>query len=343
MTSPAAVITTTDLPLPLVARGKVRDVYDVSTASESGALLFVATDRISAFDIILASGIPNKGRLLHALSTFWFQLLTPSILPSHVLATSPSEFPQELRAALSAEAQAQVEGRTMLVRRAQVVPIEAIVRGYLTGSGWAEYKRSGTVHGIKLAEGIQESQQIPNGPIFTPSTKAEQGEHDENIHPDKVSELVGQPLADAVSKAAIALYSRAAEHAASKGIIIADTKFEFGLVASPLPEHGQSPTKISSQGSLGSFEGYLILVDEVLTPDSSRFWSAADYAIGRGQASYDKQFVRDWLKSEGLDKLAYDPSKSEEAKNVVLPPEIISKTEERYREAYRLITDKEFV
>ncbi|KAE8219408.1 hypothetical protein CF319_g6886 [Tilletia indica] len=333
-----AAVTTTRLPLPLVARGKVRDVYD----AQDDALLFVATDRISAFDIILASGIPSKGRLLHALSTFWFDLLTPSILPSHVLATSPADFPQSLLQQLPKDAiEQQVEGRTMLVRKAQVVPIEAIVRGYLTGSGWAEYKRSGTVHGIKLAEGIQESQQIPNGPIFTPSTKAEQGEHDENIHPDQMTELIGEPLAKAVSEAAIALYSRASEHAASRGIIIADTKFEFGLLSEPLPSHSSS--KITSSGTLGSFEGYLILVDEVLTPDSSRFWSASEYALGKGQASYDKQYVRDWLKSQGLDKLAYDPAKTEEAKNVVLPDEVIRKTEERYREAYRLITGKDFV
>ncbi|KAE8260157.1 hypothetical protein A4X13_0g540 [Tilletia indica] len=333
-----AAVTTTRLPLPLVARGKVRDVYD----AQDDALLFVATDRISAFDIILASGIPSKGRLLHALSTFWFDLLTPSILPSHVLATSPADFPQSLLQQLPKDAiEQQVEGRTMLVRKAQVVPIEAIVRGYLTGSGWAEYKRSGTVHGIKLAEGIQESQQIPNGPIFTPSTKAEQGDHDENIHPDQMTELIGEPLAKAVSEAAIALYSRASEHAASRGIIIADTKFEFGLLSEPLPSHSSS--KITSSGTLGSFEGYLILVDEVLTPDSSRFWSASEYALGKGQASYDKQYVRDWLKSQGLDKLAYDPAKTEEAKNVVLPDEVIRKTEERYREAYRLITGKDFV
>jgi len=319
----------------------VRDVYDAQIEDDGGALLFVATDRISAFDIILASGIPAKGRLLHALSTFWFDLLTPSILPSHVLATSPADFPQGVRSKLTAEELAQVQGRTMLVRKAKVVPIEAIVRGYLTGSGWAEYKRSGTVHGIKLAEGIQESQEIPNGPIFTPSTKAEQGEHDENIHPDKVTELIGAPLAKAVSEAAIALYSKASQHAASRGIIIADTKFEFGLVSSPLPGHA-SASKITSQGSLGSFEGYLILVDEVLTPDSSRFWSAADYAVGRGQASYDKQYVRNWLKSQGLDKLAYDPSKTEEAKHVQLPEDVIEQTAQRYREAFALITGKQF-
>ncbi|CAD6892157.1 unnamed protein product [Tilletia controversa] len=315
--------TTTRLGLPLVARGKVRDVYDAQVNS-GGALLF--------------------GRLLHALSTFWFDLLTPAVLPSHVLATSSADFPPELTASLAAPELDQLDGRTMLVRKARVVPIEAIVRGYLTGSGWAEYKRAGTVHGIKLPEGIQESQQIPNGPIFTPSTKADQGEHDENIHPDKVVELVGQPLAQAVSEAAIALYSRASQHAASRGIIIADTKFEFGLISDPLPAHiASSSSRITSSGSLGSFDGYLILVDEVLTPDSSRFWSASEYALGKGQASYDKQYVRDWLKSQGLDKLAYDPTKAEEAKNVVLPEEVIRKTEERYREAYRLITGKDFV
>ena len=179
-------LTTTYLPLPLVARGKVRDVYDtqLTDGEYAGALLFVATDRISAFDVILQNGIPNKGRLLHALSEFWFELLTPSVVPSHVLATRWDDMPEALRTRL-ADVREQVDGRAMLVRRAKVVPIEAIVRGYLSGSGWAEYKRSGTVHGIQLPAGLIESQQIPGGPLFTPSTKAEQGEHDENIHPDE--------------------------------------------------------------------------------------------------------------------------------------------------------------
>lgn len=181
-----SAIVTTQLPLTLIAKGKVRDVYDagITDGPHAGAILFVATDRISAFDIILQNGIPNKGKLLHALSTFWFGLLTPSLIESHIIATDYQNFPAELKQRLDA-VKDQVEGRSMLVKRAKVLPIEAIVRGYITGSGWAEYKRSGTVHGIKLQEGLQESQQIPNGPLFTPSTKADQGDHDENIHPDK--------------------------------------------------------------------------------------------------------------------------------------------------------------
>ncbi|PWN48419.1 SAICAR synthetase [Violaceomyces palustris] len=317
----AAAITNTDLPLKLIAKGKVRDVYDagITEGEHAGAILFVATDRISAFDIILQNGIPNKGKLLHALSTFWFKLLSPSVIESHVIATSFSEFPESLQRALSGF-EDQVQGRSMLVRRAQVVPIEAIVRGYITGSGWAEYKRSGTVHGIKLPEGLVESQEIPGGPIFTPSTKAEQGAHDENIHPDKVAELIGSKLADSVSKAAVALYSKAASHARSRGIILADTKFEFGLVPS----------------STDASEKQLILVDEVLTPDSSRFWSASAFKPGQGQASFDKQYVRDWLKSKGLDKAA------DEGVPVTLPDEVVKATEAKYREAYEMITGEKY-
>ncbi len=207
---------------------------------------------------------------MHALSTFWFGLLTPSLIESHIIATEYSEFPAELKSKLESVKE-QVEGRSMLVKRAKVLPIEAIVRGYITGSGWAEYKRTGTVHGIKLQEGLQESQEIPNGPLFTPSTKAEQGDHDENIHPDKVKDIIGADLASKMSKAAVPLYAKAAAHAKSRGIILADTKFEFGLIP-------------SSGG-----EEQMILVDEVLTPDSSRFWSAEKYAVGRGQDSFDKQ------------------------------------------------------
>lgn len=221
----------------------------------------------------------------------------------------------------------------MLVKRAEVVPIEAIVRGYITGSGWKEYTKSGTVHGISLAKGLVESQEIPGGPLFTPSTKADQGQHDENIHPDKgeskeswevtlpysllcstsaskVSELVGEQLATSISKAAVSLYAKASQHAQSRGIILADTKFEFGLLN----------------------KTQLILVDEVLTPDSSRFWDAASYEAGRSQASFDKQYVRDWLKSKGLDKAA------DEGVPVTLPDDVVGKTAEKYQEAYERIT-----
>lgn len=340
-------IVSTDLPLTLIAKGKVRDVYDagLTQGPHAGAILFVATDRISAFDIILQNGIPNKGKLLHALSTFWFGLLTPSLIESHIIATDYAEFPDELKQKLDG-VKHQVEGRSMLVRRAKVLPIEAIVRGYITGSGWAEYKRTGTVHGIKLAEGLQESQEIPNGPLFTPSTKAEQGDHDENIHPDKgtftllpfydpfvpcntnvkaafplhsfptVNDIIGADLAKRMSTAAVALYSKAAAHAKSRGIILADTKFEFGLV--------------------GDNNDQMILVDEVLTPDSSRFWSAEKYAVGRGQDSFDKQYVRDWLKANGLDKAA------DQGVPVTLPEDVVKRTEEKYREAYELITGRKY-
>ena len=260
-------------------------------------------------------GIPNKGKLLHALSTFWFGLLTPSLIESHIIATDYAQFPSELKQKLDS-VKHQVEGRSMLVKRAKVLPIEAIVRGYITGSGWAEYKRTGTVHGIKLAEGLQESQEIPNGPLFTPSTKAEQGQHDENIHPDKVNDIIGADLAKRMSEAAVALYSKAAAHAKSRGIILADTKFEFGLI--------------------GDNQEQMILVDEVLTPDSSRFWSASKYAVGRGQESFDKQYVRDWLKANGLDKAA------DQGVPVTLPEEVVKRTEEKYREAYELITGHKY-
>ncbi|CBQ69685.1 probable ADE1-phosphoribosylamidoimidazole-succinocarboxamide synthase [Sporisorium reilianum SRZ2] len=310
-------IVSTDLPLTLIAKGKVRDVYDagLTQGPHAGAILFVATDRISAFDIILQNGIPNKGKLLHALSTFWFGLLTPSLIESHIIATDYAQFPDELKQKLDA-VKHQVEGRTMLVKRAKVLPIEAIVRGYITGSGWAEYKRTGTVHGIKLAEGLQESQEIPNGPLFTPSTKAEQGDHDENIHPDKVNDIIGADLAKRMSTAAVALYSKAAAHAKSRGIILADTKFEFGLI--------------------GDNNDHMILVDEVLTPDSSRFWSAEKYAVGRGQDSFDKQYVRDWLKANGLDKAA------DQGVPVTLPDDVVKRTEDKYREAYELITGHKY-
>ncbi|PWN27408.1 SAICAR synthetase [Jaminaea rosea] len=340
----APVVTTTDLPLKLIARGKVRDVYDAEIAEgdeHAGALLFVASDRISAFDVILENGIPEKGHLLHALSTFWFDLLTPSILPSHVLATSFDAFPASLRNKLAAH-RAELDGRSMLVRRAQVLPIEAIVRGHITGSGWKEYKKSGTVHGLKLPAGMQESQEIPDGPIFTPSTKADQGEHDENIHPDQAKDILGPELAKAVSEAAVALYSKAAKHAASRGIILADTKFEFGLVpataelpATPGLAGGKLPTSSGGQ----SLDGMtLILVDEVLTPDSSRFWSKDSFAVGKGQASFDKQYVRDWLIEQGLDRVAYD--ESQKGTKITLPDDVARKTSEKYRECYEKITGK---
>lgn len=244
--------------------------------------------------------------------------MTPHLIGSHVLADSFDDFPAELKEKL-ADVREQVENRSMLVKRADVVPVEAIVRGYLTGSGWKEYKQHGTVHGIRLAEGIVESQEIPNGPIFTPSTKAEQGEHDENIHPDKVKDIVGAERAEEISKAAIELYTKASQHARSRGIILADTKFEFGLIP---PSSSDKQT--------------LILVDEVLTPDSSRFWDANAYKAGESQSSFDKQYVRDWLKSKGLDKAA------DEGTKVSLPSDVVQRTAEKYKEAYERITGEKW-
>ncbi|PWO00989.1 SAICAR synthetase, partial [Tilletiopsis washingtonensis] len=316
----AAAITTTSLPLPLIARGKVRDLYDAGLQHADvapeyrDAILFVATDRISAFDVILDNGIPEKGPLLHALSAYWFDLLTPSILPSHLLATSWDAFPRELQQAL-APVREQVEGRAMLVKRARVLPIEAIVRGYITGSAWREYQRSGTVHGIAMPAGMQESQAFPE-PLFTPSTKAEQGEHDENIHPDKVPGIIGEKLAKAMSEAALALYKKAAAHAQSRGIILADTKFEFGVV----------------KGADGAEQ--LILVDEVLTPDSSRFWGEEDYKVGTSPSSFDKEFVRSWLKANNKHNAA------DTGEKVRLPDDVALRTAEKYKEAYARITGR---
>ncbi|CAO1615309.1 unnamed protein product [Sympodiomycopsis kandeliae] len=333
-------IISTDLPLKLIAKGKVRDVYDAGLegpGESNGAILFVATDRISAFDVVLENGIPQKGPLLHALSTFWFDLLTPSIIPSHILATEFSQLPQPLQEKLASHRQ-ELDGRSMLVRKAKVLPIEAIVRGYITGSGWKEYQKSGTVHGLKLPEGMKESQEIPGGPVFTPSTKADQGEHDENIHPDKAAEILGPQLAKAVSEVAVKLYSTASKHAASRGIILADTKFEFGLVKSS--EANLPPTQSLAGSTLPSGESLddttLILVDEVLTPDSSRFWSAQDYEVGRGQASWDKQYVRDWLKANGKDKAA------DTGEKVTLPDDVVQGTTRKYQEAYEKITGKKW-
>lgn len=304
-------VTTTDLgnTLPLLARGKVRDLYTVSDSS----LLFVATDRISAYDVIMENGIPEKGKLLTKLSQFWFHLLDKEV-KNHLIAPKLGESSDRLFEALPAavkEYQNQLEDRSILVKKFKLVPLEVIVRGYITGSAWSEYKKSGTVHGIKVQEGLQESEAFPT-PIYTPSTKAEQGEHDENIHPDKAVEILGgdKELAGRIEELAIRLYSTARDYAKTKGIIIADTKFEFGLTET----------------------GELVLVDEVLTPDSSRFWNAASYKIGKGQDSYDKQFLRNWLTSNGL--------KGKDG--VSMSEDIVSQTREKYVEAYEAITGEKW-
>ncbi|BCS22936.1 phosphoribosylaminoimidazolesuccinocarboxamide synthase [Aspergillus puulaauensis] len=296
----ASSLTTTDLQgsLPLIARGKVRDLYEV----DDKTLLFVATDRISAYDVIMENGIPEKGILLTLCTQRWFQILQEAIptLRTHFITLDlPAKIPASLRPVL--------QNRAMQVRKLRVLPIEAIVRGYITGSAWNEYKKSGTVHGIPVREGLKESEAFPDGPIYTPSTKAEQGEHDENIHPDKAVEIVGEPYASTVAELAVKLYKTAHAYALTRGVIIADTKFEFGV---------------------DEETNEVVLADEVLTPDSSRFWPKDSYEVGRGQQSFDKQFLRDWLVKEGL----------KGKPGVRMSDEIAQKTSEKYREAWERIT-----
>jgi phosphoribosylaminoimidazole-succinocarboxamide synthase len=279
-------------------RGKVRDVYEIGQD-----LLIVATDRISAFDYVLASGIPDKGKVLNQLSAFWFEMMGP-IVPHHVITTRVEAYP----AALQPHADV-LRGRSMLVRRTSPLPIECVVRGYLSGSGWKEYQRSGTVCGITLPPGLRESDKLP-APIFTPSTKAESG-HDINITEAEAGAIVGAECIARVRALSIEIYTRGAAHALGKGIIVADTKFEFGVVKAA----GGTDT--------------LILIDEVLTPDSSRFWPADQYAPGGSQPSYDKQFVRDHLEAIGWDKRPPAPA---------LPPDVVAKTREKYLDAHRLLT-----
>ncbi|KAF9054691.1 hypothetical protein BJ165DRAFT_1338517 [Panaeolus papilionaceus] len=304
-----------DLPaLKLISRGKVRDIY---TTSSPDHLLFVASDRISAYDVILKNGIPNKGALLTQLSLFWFKKLG-HIIPNHFVTANIDEMPAEVQ-----QYRDQLEGRTMLVRCAEVVPLEGIVRGYLAGSAWAEYKKSGTVHGIKLPEGMIEGQKLAR-PLFTPSTKAEQGAHDENISPEQAAKIVGQELYDQISTAALRLYTEAAEYASTRGVILADTKFEFGLISSP-----DSPTGKS-----------LILIDELLTPDSSRYWPAEGYEPGKqgGQPSFDKQYLRDWLVKGGFKKGLESGPEGKQGEGWVIEESVVQGTRERYQEAVRLLT-----
>ncbi len=275
------------------ARGKVRDVYTIDDR-----LLIVATDRISAFDYILATGIPDKGRVLTQLSIFWFDFLR-NLTPTHFLTANVDDYPAPLR-----QYRDQIEGRSMLVKRAKMVEIECVARGYISGSGWKEYLQQGTVCGIKLPPGLKESDKLPE-PIFTPATKAKTG-HDENISFERAASLIGEDLAKRLRDLTLSIYSRAAQYAETKGIIIADTKFEFGFVGEEL-----------------------VLGDEVLTPDSSRFWPADTYKPGGAQFSYDKQFVRDYLESIHWNKQPPAPE---------LPQEIAAKTGEKYRQAYRVLT-----
>jgi phosphoribosylaminoimidazole-succinocarboxamide synthase len=295
MIAVAPVVETTFSDLTLLKRGKVRDVYQVDETS----LLIVATDRVSAFDCVIPTPIERKGEVLTALSQFWFAKLG-HIVPHHLITTDINEMPATIQSHAN-----ELRGRSMLVRRTDVFPVECVVRGYITGSGWKDYQKTGEVCGHKLPSGLRESEQLAE-PIFTPATKAETG-HDENISEAQMAEIVGPEITAQLRDASLNLYKQAAEYARARGIIIADTKFEFGR----------------------DDEGRVILIDEVLTPDSSRFWPADAYEVGRGQASFDKQYVRDYLETLDWNKQPPAPE---------LPPQIAKATTARYLEAYQLLT-----
>jgi phosphoribosylaminoimidazole-succinocarboxamide synthase len=283
--------------LPLIARGKVRDIYAVGDRQ----MLIVTSDRLSAFDVVLPDPIPDKGRVLTAISNFWFERLA-HIVPNHLTGIDPESVVQ------GEEERAQVRGRSVVVKRLKPLPVEAVVRGYLIGSGWKDYQKTGAVCGIPLPAGLKMAQKLPQ-PLFTPSTKAEQGAHDENIDFATVEKILGRALAEQVRDVTLRFYGEASDYAASRGIIIADTKFEFGL-----DENGR-----------------LHLIDEALTPDSSRFWPADEYKEGASPPSFDKQIVRDYLETLDWNKQAPGPK---------LPPEIIAKTTAKYREAYERLTGR---
>jgi phosphoribosylaminoimidazole-succinocarboxamide synthase len=280
--------------LPLLHRGKVRDLYAV----DDEKLLVIQTDRLSAFDVVLPTPVPGKGHVLTALSFFWFRKLA-HVIPNHLTGIEPESV-------VSPDERSQVAGRAMVVRRLKPLPLEAIARGYIIGSGWKDYQRTGAICGIPLPAGLREAERLPQ-PIFTPSTKAPIGKHDENIPFAEMERLVGTDRARAVRDATLRLYTEAADYARSRGIIIADTKFEFGIDGA----------------------GTLVLIDEALTPDSSRFWPAAEYRVGMSPPSFDKQFVRDWLEAQAWDKRPPAPA---------LPAGVLAKTAEKYREALRLLT-----
>ncbi|MFA7400825.1 MAG: phosphoribosylaminoimidazolesuccinocarboxamide synthase [Sideroxydans sp.] len=281
--------------LKFLHRGKVRDLYEV----DADHLLIVQTDRLSAFDVILPNPIPGKGEVLTAVSNFWFKKLG-GVIPNHLSGIDPESV-------VKTDAdRAQVRGRSFVTKKLKPLPIEAIVRGYLVGSGWKDYKKTGAVCGIQLPAGLQEAQKLPQ-PLFTPSTKAAVGDHDENISFDEAKKLLGAEMAEKVKNATLALYTQAADYALTRGIIIADTKFEFGTDAA----------------------GMLYLIDEALTPDSSRFWPADQYKVGSNPPSFDKQFVRDWLEASGWNKQAPAPR---------VPADVLQKTADKYREAQRLLT-----
>lgn len=290
------ILTHTDIPsLPLISRGKVRDIYEVTPET----LLIVTTDRMSAFDVVLPDPIPYKGVVLNQITLFWMDRMR-EITANHLLAADVADFPATLHPYRD-----QLEGRSVLVKKARPLPVECIVRGYITGSGWSDYKKTGQVCGHELPAGLRESQQLPE-PLFTPSTKAEAGLHDENISVNQAENLIGSDLLAKVQDISLRIYAKAGKEAWDLGIIIADTKFEFGL-------HGDD----------------LLLIDEVLTPDSSRFWPREGYAPGQSQPSFDKQYLRDWLTKSGWNKQAPGPN---------LPQDVVEQTRDRYLDAYARLT-----
>ncbi len=295
------LVTRTDLDLPVFRKGKVRDVYEVGTDN----LLMVATDRISAFDVVLEPGIPDKGACLTQISNFWFDLLAKEGVENHLVATRVEDMPAELHQYADI-----LRGHAVLVEKLEPLPVECIVRGYITGSGWKDYKRSGKICGIDIPAGMQESEKFAE-PLFTPSTKAEIGDHDENISFEQAVEIVGQETAEWLRDTSLRIYKLARDYAAERGIILADTKFEFGRRA----------------------DGTIVLMDEVLTPDSSRFWPASEYKVGQGQPSFDKQYVRDWLETQDWNKTAPGPR---------LPDDIVNGTAARYKEAYEKLVGHAF-
>ncbi len=296
----STTISETNLPLPLFCRGKVRDTYNLD-----GMLLIISTDRLSAFDVVLPNPIPDKGRVLNQLSCFWFEK-TAQVMPNHLVA--PVDATDALKGYFPAKSAPPdyLVGRSMITLKAERVPVECVVRGYISGSAWAEYKKNGTISGIEPPKGLEESQELPQ-PIFTPTTKAEAG-HDEPLSKKELEDLVGKSTADKLEESSLAIYRYARDYARGRGVIIADTKFEFGFA-----------------------DDKLILIDEILTPDSSRFWDASQYTVGRSQPSFDKQPVRDWLVASGWNKEPPAPK---------LPPEVIAATTKRYREAYERLTGK---
>lgn len=303
MAATVNVVTTTNLPFKVFRKGKVRDVYDISSEMGRPALLMVATDRISAFDVVLDPGIPAKGACLTQMSNWWFHTLK-DVVPNHLIETDVAKFPQALQPFA-----AMLKGRSVIVEKLDPLPVECVARGHLSGSGWKEYRRAGTVCGIKLPPGLKESDRLPEA-IFTPATKAQEG-HDENINFEQCVAIVGRQNAEWLRNTTLKLYDTARKHAANRGIIIADTKFEFGTRA----------------------DGSIVLMDEILTPDSSRFWPMDQFVPGQAQPSFDKQFLRDWLETQDWNKTAPGP---------LLPPDVVAGTAQRYYDAYYRVTGTKF-